>query len=408
MASERSDLAPDTLTVAAGRPPREHDAPVNAPIVLTTTYHETRAPRPGDRIYARGSNPTWDPFEEALGALEGADLPALVFASGLGAAAAALSLVPSGGAVLMPRHAYAGSLGLAADLAAQGRFELHVVDVADTDAVLAELAGLAARFDAGHLMLWLESPTNPMLEVAELAVLTDAAHAAGAVVVADNTFNTPIVHRPLEAGVDVVLHSVTKWLAGHSDVVLGALVTSDAVRRERLLAQRTLHGAIAGPFEVWLALRGLRTLALRMERSQGTALALAHRLAEHPAVRRVRYPGLPSDPGHERAAAQFSGFGGIVSIELDDVATADALVAAVRLWLPATSLGGVESLVERRRRQPAEPQTVPEALVRLSVGIENPEDLWADLDQALHRATGRGASPVPAASRASREAGQLS
>jgi cystathionine gamma-synthase len=388
MALEHTDLAPDTLTVAAGRPPREHDAPVNAPIVLTTTYHETRAPQAGDRIYARGSNPTWDPFEEALGALEGATLPALVFASGLGAAAAALSLVPTGGAVVMPRHAYAGSLSLAADLAAHGRFELRTVDVADTPAVIAELDALAARFAAGEVMLWLESPTNPMLEVAELAVLTDAAHARGAVVVADNTFNTPMVHRPLEAGVDVVLHSVTKWLAGHSDVVLGALVTSDTARRDTLLAHRTLHGAIAGPFEVWLALRGLRTLALRMERSQATAALLAHRLADHPSVRRVRYPGLAADPGHERASAQFDGFGGIVSIELDDVRTADALVAAVRLWLPATSLGGVESLVERRRRQPAEPTTVPAALVRLSVGIENPEDLWADLDQALRVATG--------------------
>ncbi|KQO02816.1 cystathionine gamma-synthase [Arthrobacter sp. Leaf234] len=388
MATDHPDLAPDTLTVAAGRPPREHDAPVNVPIVLSTTYHETRAPQPGDRIYARGSSPTWDPFEEALGALEGADLPALVFGSGLGAAAAALSLVPTGGAVVMPRHAYAGSISLAGDLAAQGRFELLAVDIADTDAVLGTLDALAHRFEAGQVMLWLESPTNPMLEVADLAVLTDAAHAHGALVVADNTFNTPMVHRPLEAGVDVVLHSVTKWLAGHSDVVLGALATSDAALRGRLLAHRTLHGAIAGPFEVWLALRGLRTLALRMERSQSTAAFLALHLADHPAVRRVRYPGLASDPGHERAAAQFNGFGGIVSIELDDVATADAVVEAVRLWLPATSLGGVESLVERRRRQPAEPATVPEALVRLSVGIENPEDLWADLEQALRRATG--------------------
>ena len=386
MASERSDLAPDTLAVAAGRPPREHDAPVNAPIVLSSTFYETRAPEAGDRIYARGSNPTWDPFEEALGVLEGSELPALVFGSGLGAAAAALSLVPTGGAVVMPRHAYAGSLGLAADLAAQGRFELRTVEVAETGAVLAELGALAARFDAGQVMLWLESPTNPMLEVAELSVLTDAGHAIGAVVVVDNTFNTPIVHRPLESRVDVVLHSVTKWLGGHSDVVLGALVTRDAALRERLLAHRTLHGAIAGPFEVWLALRGLRTVALRVERSQSTAASLARRLADHAAVRLVRYPGLPSDPGHERAAAQFNGFGGIVSIELDDVATADAVVAAVRLWLPATSLGGVESLVERRRRQPGEPKTVPESLVRLSVGIENLEDLWADLDQALRQA----------------------
>ncbi|THJ65029.1 PLP-dependent transferase [Arthrobacter echini] len=380
------DLAPDTLTVAAGRPPREHDSPVNTPIVLSSTFHETRTPEAGDRVYARGSNPTWDPFEEALGVLEGSDLPALVFGSGLGAAAAALSLVPTGGAVVMPNHAYAGSLMLAADLAAQGRFELHTVDIADTPSVLARLEALAARFSRGALMLWLESPTNPMLEVAELAVLTEAAHATGALVVADNTFNTPLVHRPLESGVDVVLHSVTKWLAGHSDVVLGALVTRDPEPRARLLAHRTLHGAIAGPFEVWLALRGLRTLALRVERSQTTAGILARRLTGHPAVRRVRYPGLPQDPGHERAAAQFEGFGGIISIELDDVATADALVAAVRLWLPATSLGGVESLIERRRRQPAEPSTVPEHLVRLSVGIENVEDLWADLDRALRSA----------------------
>lgn len=377
------NLAPDTLVVAAGRPPREHDAPVNAPIVLSSTFHETRAPEAGDRIYARGSNPTWDPFEEALGLLEGAGLPALVFGSGLGAAAAALSLVPTGGVVIMPRHGYAGSLSLAADLEASGRFELHLVDIADTESVLSLLEALAVRSTDGALMLWLESPTNPMLEVAELAVLTAAAHAAGAIVVADNTFNTPIVHRPLESGVDVVLHSVTKWLAGHSDVVLGALVTNDPTLRERLLSHRTLHGAIAGPFEVWLALRGLRTLALRMERSQENAATLAHRLAGHPAVRRVRYPGLPTDPGHERAAAQFNGFGGIISIELDDIATADALVAAVRLWLPATSLGGVESLIERRRRQPAEPATVPEELVRLSVGIENVDDLWADLDRAL-------------------------
>jgi cystathionine gamma-synthase len=387
-----SRLAADTLTVAAGRPPREHDAPVNVPITLSTTYHETRAPEAGDRIYARGSNPTWDPFEEALGALEGAELPALVFGSGLGAAAAALSLVPTGGAVVMPRHAYAGSISLAADLARNGRFELRTVDISDTAAVLSELDALAARFDTGQVMLWLESPTNPMLEVAELSVLTEAAHSIGAVVVADNTFNTPIVHRPLGTGVDLVLHSVTKWLAGHSDVVLGALITSEPALRERLLAHRTLHGAIAGPFEVWLALRGLRTLALRMERSQANAAFLAQRLADHPAVRRVRYPGLVSDPGHARAAAQFNGFGGIVSIELDDVATADALVHAVRLWLPATSLGGVESLIERRRRQPAEPDTVPEALVRLSVGIENPGDLWADLDQALREAgSGRNA-----------------
>ncbi|WP_049822567.1 trans-sulfuration enzyme family protein, partial [Arthrobacter sp. H41] len=271
--AEDTPLAPDTLVVAAGRPPREHDAPVNTPIVLSSTFFGTRAPEPGDRVYGRMSNPAWDPFEEALGRLEGADHPALVFSSGLGAAAAALSLVPTGGVVIMPKHAYAGSLSLAAAEAHLGRFTLRTVNVADTEAVLAEIEEQREK----KLMLWLESPTNPMLEVAETAVLTEAAHAAGGLVVADNTFNTPILSRPLEDGVDVVLHSVTKWLAGHSDVVLGALATSDSELRERLQAHRTLHGAIAGPFEVWLALRGLRTLALRMERSQANAAVLAER-----------------------------------------------------------------------------------------------------------------------------------
>ena len=368
-------LAPDSIVVAAGRPPREHDAPVNPPIVLSSTFHEAVDPAAGDRIYGRMSNPTWDPFEEALGTLEGAALPALVFSSGLGAAAAALSLVPTGGVVVMPRHAYAGSLSLAADEESRGRFTVLTVDVADTDQVLATLAGAD--------LLWLESPTNPMLEVADLRTLIGAAKTAGVTVVVDNTFNTPLVCRPLDFGADVVLHSVTKYLAGHSDVVLGALATSDPELQEKLLKHRTLHGAIAGPFEVWLALRGLRTLALRVERSQATALSLARRLQAHPALTRVRFPGLPEDPGHQRAADQLNGFGSIISIELADVAAAEALVSAVRLWLPATSLGGVESLIERRRRQTGEPVTVPESLVRLSVGIENPEDLWADLEQAL-------------------------
>ncbi|MHA7263197.1 trans-sulfuration enzyme family protein [Arthrobacter sp. TMN-37] len=382
MATSDPHLAPDTVVVSAGRPVREHDSPANPPLVLSTTFHETRAPEPGDRIYGRMSNPSWDPFEEALGRLEGAALPALVFSSGLGAAAAALSLLPTGGTVIMPRHAYAGSVSLAAAEAARGRFSLRTVDIADTDAVLREIDTLDGP--AGTAMLWLESPTNPMLEVAETARLARAARAAGALVVTDNTFNTPLLSRPLETGTDVVLHSVTKYLSGHSDVVLGALATSDPALRDRLLAHRTLHGAVAGPFEVWLALRGLRTLSVRMERAQANAAELAARLAGHPAVERVRFPGLPQDPGHERAKAQLDGFGAIVCIEpAGGAEAADALVETVRLWLPATSLGGVESLIERRRRQPGEPATVPASLVRLSVGIENVEDLWEDLEKAL-------------------------
>ncbi|UWX97563.1 PLP-dependent transferase [Arthrobacter zhaoxinii] len=371
-------VSPDTLVVSAGRPPREHDAPVNPPIVLSSTYFGTGTPVPGERGYGRYSNPTWDPFEQALAELEGAELPALVFGSGLASVMAALSLVPAGGVVVMPRHSYQGSLLLAAEEAANGRFSVRTVDIDQTGDVIAQLDGAS--------MLWVESPTNPMLEVADIAALAEAAHAAGALVVADNTFSTPLVTRPLNLGADVVVHSVTKYLAGHSDVVLGAAVTSDPELRNRLLRYRSLHGAVAGPFEVWLALRGLRTLALRMERSQATAMNLARRLQTLPQVEHVRYPGLPEDPGHARAAAQMSGFGSILCIEVaGGAAAAEKVAEAVELWLPATSLGGVESLIERRRRQPGEPHTVPEGLLRLSVGIENVEDLWGDLEQALTR-----------------------
>jgi cystathionine gamma-synthase len=385
-------LSAETVVVAAGRPPRERDQPVNQPIVLSSTYFGTGPLGDGDRGYGRYSNPTWDPFEEALGQLEGSELPGLLYASGLAAVSSALSLIPAGGVLVMPTHSYSGSLVMAAELAQKGFIELRTVDIADTGAVREALApgspaaGLQARPAA---MLWLESPTNPMLGIADVAALTDAAHAVGAIVVTDNTFSTPLVQQPLLLGSDVVLHSVTKYLAGHSDVVLGALVTSNPDIRSALLHHRIIHGAIAGPFEAWLALRGLRTLALRIERSQASAMVLAERLGDHPAVESIRFPGLSADPGHERAKAQMKGFGSIICIQVAPTAgmsgadAADKLVGAVQLWLPATSLGGVESLIERRRRHTAEPDSVPENLVRLSVGIENVEDLWADVKQAL-------------------------
>lgn len=377
-------LAPDTLVVSAGRPARRHDAPVNPPIVVSSTFHGSGQVVDGDRAYGRYSNPSWDPFEEALAGLEGSELPGLLYASGLAAASAALSLVPHGGVLVIPRHAYQGVLVMAAELAAAGRFELRYVDVAETDQVIAALVGAD--------LLWLESPTNPLLEIADLPTLVRAAKQLNpaALVIVDNTFATPLLQRPLEHGADVVLHSVTKYLAGHSDVILGALVTPDPGLRERLLHHRSIHGGIAGPFEAWLALRGLRTLAVRIERSQATAGLLAQRLNEHPAVRSVRYPGLAADPGHARAAAQMGGFGSVLGFEpVGGAAAADALVGRLRLWTPATSLGGVESLIERRRRHANEPETVPEALLRLSVGIENAEDLWTDLRQSLENSQTR-------------------
>jgi cystathionine gamma-synthase len=382
--SHPDTLSPETVVVSAGRPAREHDAAVNPPIVLSSTYVGTGTVVDGDRAYGRYSNPTWDPFEAALAELEGAALPGLIFSSGLAAVSAAMSLIPVGGVLVMPKHSYQGALVMAQELAAKGLFTLRTVDIANNDAVIAALTGSG---EMAADMLWLESPTNPMLEVADLRVLCRNAQAVGAVVVTDNTFCTPLVQKPLELGSDVVLHSVTKYLAGHSDVVLGALVTSNPTLRGELLHHRSIHGAIAGPFEAWLALRGLRTLALRVERAQASALELAHRLETHDAVERVLFPGLDSDPGHDRAKAQMLGFGAILCIEVaGGEAAADTVVRALRLWTPATSLGGVESLIERRRRHANEPETVPVNLLRLSVGIENVEDLWNDLAQALDAA----------------------
>lgn len=370
------DMAPDTVVVAAGRPPRAADQPVNPPIVLSSTFFGAGTPGEGERVYGRFSNPTWDPLEEALAQLERAALPALVYASGMAAVASAMSLVPAGGVLVVPRHSYNGSLSLVQDLTARSGIQIRLADVPDTRATIELLEGAD--------MLWLESPTNPMLEVADLRALTAAAREAGALSVVDNTFSTPLLQRPLELGADVVVHSATKYIGGHSDVVLGAVATSDAGLRARLHNHRSLHGAIAGPFEAWLTLRGLRTMALRIERSQASAMDLAHRLAAHPAVESVRYPGLPTDPGHALAAEQMDGFGSIVALCVaggEDAA--HRVLEALRLWTPATSLGGVESLAERRRRHPSEPESVPANLIRLSVGIENVEDLWKDLGQAL-------------------------
>lgn len=364
--------SPATEVVSSGRPAREPDADVGPPISLTSTY--VASTEPGARGYARYGNRTWEALEGAIGGLEGGE--ALAFSSGMAAISAALELTPPGGVVVVPQTAYNTTLSLLGHLAAAGRLAARPVAQHETDAAVAALDGAA--------LLWVESPTNPLLDVADVAALCAAARERGVLSVVDNTFATPLLQRPLELGADVVVHSVTKFLSGHSDVVLGAAVSADRGLVERLRRERTVRGAIPGPFEAWLALRGMRTLALRMERSQASAAVLARRLREHPAVERVRYPGLADDPGHARAAAHMDGFGAIVSIEVHGGAAAAARVqGGTALWVPATSLGGVESLLERRRRHPAEPATVPEDLVRLSVGIEDVEDLWADLSAAL-------------------------
>ncbi|MDI6024398.1 PLP-dependent aspartate aminotransferase family protein [Leucobacter sp. UT-8R-CII-1-4] len=367
---------PATSVVALGRPPKTPGEALNAPITLTSTYVGSRSPEPEDRVYARFSNPSWEPLEEAIAALEGSDLAAISYASGMATVAAAFSLVPVGGVAVVPGASYNGTIGLARELQADGLFALREVDPTNLEETIATFEGAD--------LVWLESPTNPLLDVLDLPTLITAAKSAGAFVVVDNTFSTPLRQRPLELGADLVVHSATKFIAGHSDVLLGISVAADPKVRDRLLGKRALQGSIAGPFEAWLTLRGLRTLAVRLDRAEASAGELAARLESRPEVSRVRYPGLPGDPGHQLAVAQLDGFGAMVSIELAGGAeAAERFVEALRVFTPATSLGGVESLAERRRRLPSEPKAVPESLVRLSIGIEHVEDLWADLEAAL-------------------------
>ena len=278
--------------------------------------------------------------------------------------------------MLAPSHTYTGTTRRLHELNSVGRIRLRTFQANSPDEL--------ARQCPGAALVWIESPTNPMMEITDIRRAVAAAHGSGAFVLVDNTFATPLRQRPLNLGADIALHSVTKFIGGHSDLLMGALVARDPQLAEFLRTRRVLLGASPGSLEAYLAVRGARTLALRLDRSESTAMALAQRLAQHPSVERVLYPGLPTDAGYTTAASQSSGFGSMVSIVVRGGAeAADRVCFSVRLWTYATSLGGVESLIERRRRWPAEATDVPPGLLRLSVGIENPADLWRDLDQAL-------------------------
>ncbi len=367
---------PQTLAVTAGRPSKTPQAPFNPPVVFASTF--VGSADTSDIVnYGRDGNPTWLALEEAIGALEGGR--ALTFASGMAASHAVLELIEPGAVVVVPRHCYQGLSWAVEERATRYGWTLRRVDIVDTEAVLAAADGAD--------LVWMESPTNPMIETADLPRL-GAKLPASVTFVVDNTFATPLLQQPLSTGADIVVHSATKMISGHSDVLLGAVVTRDEAAYERLTHFRHNFGAIPGPMEAYLALRGLRTLPLRLAQAQASAQVLAERLAEHPRVRGVRYPGLREDPGHQRARATMSGFGSLLCAEFADAPTADAVVEACRLWVFATSLGGVESTLERRRRWATETPSVPEGLVRLSVGIEHVGDLWADLAQALD-ASGR-------------------
>ena len=351
------------------------------PAIYPSTLYE-RAPDgsyPGGHTYTRDQNPTYDQAEALLNRLEGGE-GALLFASGMAAATTVFETLDAGDHVVAPEQMYWTIQRWLEELAGRGRIALDIVPNGD-------LGALEAALRPGRTkIVWVETPANPGTAITDIEAAAEAAHVAGARLVADGTLATPVLCRPIEHGADLVVHSATKQLNGHADVLAGAVV---AARRdgfwERLVHDRGYRGAVLGPFETWLLLRGMRTLFLRVPRSAESAMRIAERLASHPAVLEVHYPGLPSHPGHAAAARQMSdGFGMLVSFRPRGGAPAARRVAgALRLFRNATSLGGVESLVEHRAPVEGPGTRVPDDLLRLSIGIEAVDDLLADLDRAL-------------------------
>lgn len=358
-----------TRAIALGRPGLPGE-PLNTPLVPATNFLL------GGRFeYVRDSHPTFEAFEEVIGALEGG--PATAFSSGMAVIEAALSIgldLASTGhppTVAAPRIHYAGTRGLLDSWAASGKIRLHWYDGEDHEGALAA----AAAAD----VLVLESPANPVMTISDLRAL---AAATSGLSMCDNTYATALITRPLDLGVDIVVQSASKYLAGHSDALLGVAATRHDDLHQRLRTHRALHGAAPGVLETWLGTRGVRTLALRMRQACANAEIIAARLESHPDVAWVRYPGLASDPGHEVAAEQMSMFGAMIAFGPEGgQSAADSICASTRLWHRATSLGGVESTLERRGR--LEFELAPPDLIRLSVGCEDVEDLWSDLDRAI-------------------------
>jgi cystathionine gamma-synthase len=346
-------LHPETSAITAGRPEVAPDASLNPPLVFSSTYHAG-----GPVGYGRYGNESWSALEAAISELEGGQT--LSFSSGMAAISAVFSILPIGAPVVASNQGYSGTMGLLNQHHAAGRLEVRFVDITNTEEVITAMKGAA--------LLWLESPTNPCLDIADLPALIAAAKKQTIGVGVDNTFATPLVQKPLSMGADIVMHSVTKFLAGHSDVVLGSLSISDSALFKRLEESRRFNGSIPGPFEAWLALRGIRTFPVRFRAAETNARTLVTRLEQHAKVTKVRYPG----------------FGAVISFEIDGSAEqAEKVCDSSLLITHATSLGGVESLWERRRRWALESPSVPEQLIRLSVGCEHVDDIWQDIEQAL-------------------------
>jgi len=378
------DLGFDTRAVHAGQEPDPATGAVVPPLSLSTTFAQHRVGGHRGYEYSRSGNPTRTALETCLASLEGAR-HGLAFGSGLAAEDSVLRLVRPGGRVLLGNDVYGGTFRLIDKVWGSTGMTWSAVDLADPDV----LRTLDADWPADTAMVWLESPTNPLLSCIDIEAVAELAHRHGAVVVVDNTFATPYLQQPLALGADVVVHSATKYLGGHSDVVGGILALDDDGLADRLRFVQNAVGAVPAPFDCYLVLRGVKTLGVRMDRHCANAKAVVDLLAGHPAVERVLYPGLANQPGHTAAAKQMRDFGGMVSFTLRGGAEAAKRVAgATRLFTLAESLGAVESLIEH----PAEmthasvagsPLEVASNLIRLSVGIESAADLVADLEQAL-------------------------
>jgi cystathionine gamma-synthase len=371
-------LKPETLAVHAARAVDPVTGAVAPPLHLSTTFERAAdGSYPHGFQYGRSGNPTRDALEQAIAALEGA-AAALCFASGTAASMAAFALLRPGDHVIAPTECYYGTLK-------QLRLLFATMGVAVTQADTWDLQALRAAWTSSTRMLWVETPSNPRLRITDIAAAAELAHAHGALLACDSTFATPVLQQPLALGADLVMHSTTKFLAGHSDVTGGALAVRERGEvLQRLRDYQHQAGAVPSPFDCWMIRRSIMTLPLRVRAQSATAMLLARLLAQHPGVERVHYPGLESHPGHEVAARQMAGFGSMLSFEVPGGADAALRLAArLRLFTRATSLGSVESLVEHRASIEGPDTPTPQGLLRLSVGLEHPDDLAADLARAL-------------------------
>jgi cystathionine beta-lyase/cystathionine gamma-synthase len=371
----------ETKAIHVGQEPDAATGSLTTPIYQTSTFVQEAVGVHKGYDYARVGNPTRTALQDCVASLEGAS-HGHAFSSGLGAATTVMHLLAPGDHVVAVNDVYGGIYRLFSQVYEPKGYRFTYLTPEEMSTELAD------HVDETTRLVWLESPTNPLLNVVDIASAAAAAHEVGALVVVDNTFATPYLQQPLALGADLALHSTTKYLGGHSDVIGGFVATSDDAVSERLAFLQKSLGAVPGPFDAWLVLRGVKTLAVRMERHSANAIAIAAILERHPRVEHVFYPGLPSHPGHALAARQMRGFGGMVSFLMESEEEAIATVERTRIWKLAESLGGVESLIEQPARMTHAstsdaPFAVPRNLIRLSVGIESAHDLIADLENAL-------------------------